>query len=81
MTSSRGALTSCNQVTGSLVARDLGITLGAWSFRIQGDLDTAVLVGGADGLLASVLDTLQRWSGGREQGDDITLMALVPGDG
>lgn len=44
-----GALTSCNQVTGSLVARDLGITLGRWSFEIQGDLDTAVLVGGEDG--------------------------------
>ena len=43
------SLTSCNQVTGSLVAKDLGITLGAWSFRIQGDLDTAVLVGGAEG--------------------------------
>ena len=43
------ALTSCNQVTGSLVAKDLGLTLGEWSFRIQGDLDTAVLVGGADG--------------------------------
>lgn len=44
-----GALTSCNQVTGSLVAKDLGLTVGAWSFRVQGDLDTAVLVGGADG--------------------------------
>jgi uncharacterized OsmC-like protein len=44
-----GALTSCNQVTGSLVARDLGIELGRWTFEIQGDLDTAVLVGGADG--------------------------------
>lgn len=44
-----GALTSCNQVTGSLVAKDLGIALGDWSFRIQGDLDTAVLVGGAEG--------------------------------
>lgn len=44
-----GALTSCNQVTGSLVAKDLGITVGASAFRIQGDLDTAVLVGGADG--------------------------------
>ncbi len=43
------ALTSCNQVTGSLVAKDLGLSLGEWSFRIQGDLDTAVLVGGADG--------------------------------
>ncbi|SDH43394.1 OsmC family protein [Pseudonocardia oroxyli] len=44
-----GALTSCNQVTASLVAKDLGITLGAWTFDIQGDLDTAVLVGGAEG--------------------------------
>jgi putative redox protein len=44
-----GSLTSCNQVTASLVAKDLGITLGAWSFDIQGDLDTAVLVGGAEG--------------------------------
>ncbi|RZT84953.1 putative OsmC-like protein [Pseudonocardia sediminis] len=44
-----GSLTSCNQVTAALVAKDLGITLGAWTFDIQGDLDTAVLVGGADG--------------------------------
>ena len=44
-----GALTSCNQVTGALVAKDLGIALGAWTFDIVGDLDTAVLVGGADG--------------------------------
>jgi uncharacterized OsmC-like protein len=44
-----GALTSCNQVTASLVAKDLGITLGAWTFDIRGDLDTRVLVGGADG--------------------------------
>lgn len=44
-----GALTSCNQVTASLVAKDLGIRLGRFDFRIQGDLDTAVLVGGAEG--------------------------------
>lgn len=44
-----GALTSCNQVTGALVAKDLGIRLGKWTFEVQGDLDTAVLVGGADG--------------------------------
>lgn len=43
------ALSSCNQVTASLVAKDLGITLGEWSFEVVGDLDTAVLVGGADG--------------------------------
>ncbi|MGO9782744.1 MAG: OsmC family protein [Streptosporangiaceae bacterium] len=44
-----GSLTSCNQVTAALVARDLGVRLGAWSFEVQGDLDTSVLVGGADG--------------------------------
>jgi uncharacterized OsmC-like protein len=44
-----GALTSCNQVTAALVAKDLGITLGEFDFRIQGDLDTAVLVNGEDG--------------------------------
>lgn len=44
-----GSLSSCNQVTAQLVAKDLGITLGKLSFRVQGDLDTAVLVGGADG--------------------------------
>lgn len=44
-----GSLTSCNQVTAQLVAKDLGITLGRLQFRVQGDLDTAVLVGGADG--------------------------------
>jgi sigma-B regulation protein RsbU (phosphoserine phosphatase) len=32
-----------------------------------------------DGLLASVIDTLRRWSGEREQGDDITLVALAAG--
>jgi putative redox protein len=44
-----GSLTSCNQVTATLVAKDLGIRLGNWSFEVQGDLDTSVLVGGADG--------------------------------
>jgi putative redox protein len=44
-----GSLTSCNQVTASLVAKDLGIRLGRWTFDVRGDLDTAVLVGGAGG--------------------------------
>ena len=43
------ALSSCNQVTGSVVAKELGITLGAWSFDVRGDLDTAVMVQGAEG--------------------------------
>lgn len=44
-----GALTSCNQVTAALVAKDLGITLGNFTFHVKGDLDTAVLVAGEDG--------------------------------
>jgi uncharacterized OsmC-like protein len=44
-----GSLSSCNQVTAALVAKDLGITLGRFTFEVRGDLDTAVLVGGADG--------------------------------
>ncbi|WP_211348852.1 OsmC family protein [Nocardioides litoris] len=43
------ALTSCHQVTGSLVAKDLGITLGAWSIDAVGDLDPSVIAGGAEG--------------------------------
>lgn len=43
------ALSSCNQVTASLVAKDLGLTLGEWSFEVTGDLDTAVLVNGDEG--------------------------------
>jgi putative redox protein len=44
-----GALSSCNQVTAALVAKDLGVALGAFDFVVTGDLDTAVLVGGEDG--------------------------------
>lgn len=43
------SLSSCNQVTAALVAKDLGVTLGAWSFEVTGDLDTAVLVAGEEG--------------------------------
>lgn len=44
-----GALTSCNQVTASVVAKELGIRLGELRFEIQGDLDPSVMVGGAEG--------------------------------
>ncbi|MEZ0493233.1 OsmC family protein [Kineococcus sp. TBRC 1896] len=44
-----GALTSCNQVTGSIVAKDLGVQLGAWTFHVQGDLNPAVIGAGAEG--------------------------------
>lgn len=43
------SLSSCNQVTAALVAKDLGLRLGRFTFAVRGDLDTAVLVGGAEG--------------------------------
>jgi putative redox protein len=43
------ALSSCTQVTGSLVAKDLGIKLGKWRVTVKGDLPTAVLVKGEQG--------------------------------
>ncbi|KAL1999429.1 hypothetical protein VTN02DRAFT_4530 [Thermoascus thermophilus] len=43
------SLSSCTQVTGSLVARDLGATLGRWRVTVNGELDTAVLVKGHEG--------------------------------
>ena len=43
------SLTSCAQVTASLVAKDLGIRLGQWKFDVKGDLDVRVLVSGAEG--------------------------------
>jgi putative redox protein len=49
------ALSSCNQVTAAVVAQDLGISLGAWSFDVGADLDTAVLVEGARGDVRSEL--------------------------
>ncbi|KAK3377593.1 OsmC family protein [Podospora didyma] len=41
------SLSSCNQVTGFVVARDHGIRLGKWKIKVDGVLPTAVLVGGA----------------------------------
>eukprot|EP00746_Dinoflagellata_sp_MGD_P010282 gnl/MRDRNA2_/MRDRNA2_121178_c0_seq1.p1 gnl/MRDRNA2_/MRDRNA2_121178_c0~~gnl/MRDRNA2_/MRDRNA2_121178_c0_seq1.p1 ORF type:complete len:201 (-),score=37.61 gnl/MRDRNA2_/MRDRNA2_121178_c0_seq1:146-667(-) len=42
-------LGSCNQVTGSLVAKDLGIKLGKWEVDVHAKLDVAVLTTGAEG--------------------------------
>ncbi|KAH7354234.1 OsmC family protein [Plectosphaerella cucumerina] len=46
---SLASLTSCNQVTGSIVARDHGVKLGRWDVSLEGVLPTAVLVGGEQG--------------------------------
>lgn len=43
------ALTSCTQVVSAVVAKDLGVTLGAVNAEAVGDLDTAVIGGGAEG--------------------------------
>ncbi|RFU25129.1 hypothetical protein B7463_g11209, partial [Scytalidium lignicola] len=43
------SLSSCTQVTGSLVAKELGIKLGEWKVDVKGILDTAVLVEGKEG--------------------------------
>ena len=43
------ALTSCTQVVSAVVAKDLGITLGRTTADATGDLDTAVIGGGAQG--------------------------------
>jgi uncharacterized OsmC-like protein len=44
---SLASLSSCNQVTGHVVARDHGIALGKWHVEVEADLPTAVLVQGA----------------------------------
>jgi putative redox protein len=43
---SLASLSGCQQVTGALVARDLGIKLGKWEVEVNGVLDTNVLVKG-----------------------------------
>ncbi|KAL1966471.1 hypothetical protein VTN77DRAFT_4393 [Rasamsonia byssochlamydoides] len=43
------SLSSCSQVTGSLVAKDLGIKLGRWQVTVKADLGTDVLVKGEQG--------------------------------
>ena len=46
---SLSSLSSCTQVTGSLVAKDHGLTLGTWKVSVNGDLDPSVLVKGEQG--------------------------------
>lgn len=46
---SLASLSSCNQVTGFVVAKDHGLELGEWHVTVQGVLPTAVLVKGEQG--------------------------------
>ncbi|KAF7186004.1 hypothetical protein HII31_12667 [Pseudocercospora fuligena] len=43
------ALSSCTQVTGSIVAKDLGISISKWNVSVKGDLDPSVLIKGVEG--------------------------------
>jgi len=43
---SLASLSGCQQVTGALVAKDLGIKLGKWEVEVSGLLDTDMLVKG-----------------------------------
>lgn len=40
------ALTTCNQVTASIVAKELGIEVGAYEFAVDGDFDPTVMTTG-----------------------------------
>lgn len=44
-----GALTGCNQITAQIVAQELGVTLGRFTFDVTGDFDPSVMAGGAQG--------------------------------
>jgi len=44
-----GALTGCNQITAQIVAKELGVTLGRFTFDATGDFDPSVMAGGAEG--------------------------------
>ena len=43
------SLSTCTQVTGSIVAKDLGINLKQWNVSVTGQLDPTVLVKGDEG--------------------------------
>ncbi|KAA1379802.1 OsmC family protein [Aeromicrobium fastidiosum] len=70
-----GALTSCNQITAQLVAKDLGVTLGAFTFAAQGDLDPSVLVGGAEG--NANFDAVSITASVQTDADEATFATLV----
>lgn len=43
------SLTSCNQVTAQVVAKELGVRVDAYAFDVAADFDPATMVGGATG--------------------------------
>jgi uncharacterized OsmC-like protein len=53
------ALTSCTQVTSQIVARDLGLRVGAFTVSVDAKLDPTVLATGAEGVSNFTRLTLQ----------------------
>lgn len=43
------SLTSCNQVTAQVVAKELGLQVDAYAFDVAADFDPSTMVGGAHG--------------------------------
>lgn len=41
------SLTTCNQVTASIVAREQGITISSYAFEVSGDFDPTIMTTGA----------------------------------
>ena len=70
-----GALTSCNQISAQLVAKDLGVRLGEFRITARGDFDPAVFVGGADG--NANFDAVTVEASVETDADDETFATLV----
>ena len=70
-----GALTACNQISAQLVAKDLGVALGAFRFTARGDFDPSVFVGGADG--NANFDSVTVQASVETDADDETFSTLV----
>lgn len=70
-----GALTGCNQISAQLVAKELGVTLGEFTFATTGDFDPSVFVGGAEG--NANFDAVRVEASVQTDADDATFATLV----
>ena len=70
-----GALTSCNQITAQIVAKDHGLRLGRLAIRATGDLEPSVLATGAEG--NSNFDAVTVVASLETDADDETFAAFV----
>jgi putative redox protein len=70
-----GALTGCNQISAQLVAKELGVTLGEFTFAATGDFDPSVFVSGADG--NANFDAVRVEASVQTDADDATFATLV----